>query len=453
MATNEIEKPDTSISSKHSQSPQDNVPQSAPTPAPAKQVDTSPSSKLAEAKQFILSVAANISSQPLLTYDPNVWGVLTAISNNVRKRPQVLSLPQFYLVEICLRKRVSNEGAEQSLNCDVSVYLKDIRFSSSDCVIRICSVNGTFFNWERLRKNSPELKVQHGDIISFNAPPHDEMLLSRLTQRKVHVQNEKQETKGLGIGAPKGPISLTNFRSLQRSNKQLEDQVLAIDKLRNLNRATVERHENEIKEIKESVTNSYIDQIKEMKILLDVKQKELIEVNRVSAEQKHAIEYLNERFSASMQLCTEANERIMNQKASIADFKGREKREKAVVDLKAVVKKTQSKAQEELQRLSDIALKRDRLLSFACLLGCPSCLGKSSTQVEDLVPKLQVEELEHEIKGLRKHLETEKAAREEAWSKVSALEIEINAAMRDLLQAFYSTTEKISILLAKQQEQ
>ncbi|TYI50662.1 hypothetical protein E1A91_D12G117900v1 [Gossypium mustelinum] len=543
MVTNEIEKPDTSISSKHSQSPQDNVPQSAP--APAKQVDTSPSSKLVDVKQFMLSVAANISSQPLPTYDPNVWGVLTAISNNARKRPQgmnmLLSADEHWIGRLVedmsfriesrwvstkhckiYRKRVSNEGAEQSLNCDVSVYLKDM------------SVNGTFFNWERLRKNSPELKVQHGDIISFNAPPHHELAFAFVyrdalksahsvegacAKRKVDELNcENKRQKGLGIGAPEGPISLDDFRSLQRSNKelrkQLEDQVLAIDKLRNENRATVECHENEIKEIKESVANSYLDQIKEMKILLDVKQKELIEVNRVSAEQKHAIEDLNERFSASMQSCTEANERIMNQKASIAELKvqleeerdqRREEREKAVVDLKAAVQRAQSEAQEELQRLSDIALKREKELEEA-INKLEESLGKSSTQVEDLVSKLedtrqklvnsdnkvrqleaqvseakqasanarkQVEELEHEIKGLRKHLETEKAAREEAWSKVSVLELEINAAMRDLdyerrrlkgarerimlretqLRAFYSTTEEISILFAKQQEQ
>ncbi|KAH1073633.1 hypothetical protein J1N35_025961 [Gossypium stocksii] len=302
MATNEIEKPDTSISSKHSQSPQDNVPQSAP--APAKQVDTSLSSKLVDAKQFILSVAANISSQHLPTYDPNVWGVLTAISNNARKRPQgmnmLLSVDEHWIGRLLedmsfriesrlvstkhcriYRKRVSNDGAEQSLNCDVSVYLTDI------------SVNETFFNWERLRKNSPELKVQHGDIISFNAPPHHDAELAfafvyRYALKSAHsvegacakrktdeLTCEKKRQKCLGISAPEGPISLDDFRSLQQSNKelrkQLEDQVLAIDKLRNENRATVERHENEIKEIKESVANSYLDQMKEMKILLDVK--------------------------------------------------------------------------------------------------------------------------------------------------------------------------------------
>ena len=44
----------------------------------------------------------------------------------------------------------------------------------------------------------------------------------------------------------------------------------------------------------------------------------------------------------------------------------------------------------------------------------------------------RVEELEQETARLRKELESEKAAREEAWAKVSLLELEINAAMRDL---------------------
>lgn len=64
----------------------------------------------------------------------------------------------------------------------------------------------------------------------------------------------------------------------------------------------------EMKEIKESVTKSYLDQLKTLHDMLDAKQKELAEVNRISAEQKHAIEDLNERLSASMQSCTEANE-------------------------------------------------------------------------------------------------------------------------------------------------
>ena len=48
------------------------------------------SSPSMNSKDSIVSVAANIASQPLQNYDSNVWGVLTAISNNARKRRQVL---------------------------------------------------------------------------------------------------------------------------------------------------------------------------------------------------------------------------------------------------------------------------------------------------------------------------------------------------------------------------
>ena len=88
MATNKEEKSETPISSKPSPSLKDNASQSAS--SQPKENETSPPSKVPlSPKQFIVSVAANISSQPLPSYDPNVWGVLTAISNNARKRYQV----------------------------------------------------------------------------------------------------------------------------------------------------------------------------------------------------------------------------------------------------------------------------------------------------------------------------------------------------------------------------
>ncbi|XWS77176.1 hypothetical protein CRYUN_Cryun01aG0239100 [Craigia yunnanensis] len=500
MATNEEEKPETPISSKPSPSPKDNVSQSAS--SQPKQTDISPPSK---------------GMNMLLTADEHCIGRLVD-DTSFRIESNSVSAKHCKIY----RKRDTNEDTQQSSNCYASVFLKDM------------STNGSYLNWERLRKNSPELKIQHGDIISFSAPPQHELAFAfvyREVLRSVpsaegacakrksdEVACENKRLKGIGIGAPEGPISLDDFRSLQRSNrelrKQLEDQVLTIDTLRNENRATVECHENAIKEIKESVANSYLDQLKELKILLDVKQKELVEVNRISAEQKHAIEDLNERLSASMQSCTEANERMKSQKASVAEIKvqldeerdqRREEREKATVDLKAAVQRAQSEAQEELQRLSDVALKREKEQQEV-INKLEESLGKSSSQVEGLVSKLEdirqklvnsdnkvrqletqvseaqqasanarkkVEELEHEMKGLRKELETEKAAREEAWAKVSALELEINAAMRDLdyerrrlkgarerimlretqLRAFYSTTEEISVLFAKQQEQ
>lgn len=41
------------------------------------------------AEELIFSVASNVASQPLQNSNPEVWGVLTAINNNARKRKQV----------------------------------------------------------------------------------------------------------------------------------------------------------------------------------------------------------------------------------------------------------------------------------------------------------------------------------------------------------------------------
>lgn len=65
-----------------------------------------------------------------------------------------------------------------------------------------------------------------------------------------------------------------------------------------------------MKELKDSVSKSYIDQLSQLNQSLVAKDKELEELSRVSTEQKHGIEDLNERLSASMQSCMEANEII-----------------------------------------------------------------------------------------------------------------------------------------------
>ncbi|XLU54410.1 hypothetical protein S245_049058, partial [Arachis hypogaea] len=137
--------------------------------------------------------------------------------------------------------------------------------------------------------------------------------------------SESKRLKGLGIGAPEGPISLDDFRSLQRSNtelrKQLENQVVLIDTLRNDNRVAADRHESELQSAKKSVAKCYLDQLKELQQSVDLKYKELGDVNRVTAEQKYAIEDLNKRLSASMQSCAEANAIISSQKVNIAELK------------------------------------------------------------------------------------------------------------------------------------
>ncbi|XP_058102448.1 uncharacterized protein LOC131246384 isoform X2 [Magnolia sinica] len=509
-----------------------------------KQKDISPAKPSRSAIEFILSIARKLSAQPLQNSEPGAWGVLTAISANARKRPQgmniLLSADEHWLGRLVGDTRFQIEGGAVSANhCKIyrkHVAAKDVEQTSNltTVFLKDNSTNGTFLNWEKLKKQSPEAQVQHGDIISFVAAPHNELALafvyreicksgdlengSALKRKSDEFVSENKRLKGLGIGAPEGPISLDDVRSLQRSNtdlrKQLESHVHTIETLRSETRAAVVRHENEVKELKESVSLSYLDKIKELQHELEVKQKELAEVSTISAERQHAVEDLNERLSASIQSRVDADEIIHSQKATISELEvqlddernqRREEREKAVADLKAALQRAQAEAQEEIKRQADAALRQERELQEVIsklqesdkesralvetlrskLEDARESVVVSEKKVRQLEAQLHEEQLaaangrkkaellESEVKRLRKELESEKVAREEAWAKVSALVLEMSAAIRDLsmekqrfqgareriilretqLRAFYSTTEEISALFTKQQEQ
>lgn len=66
----------------------------------------------------------------------------------------------------------------------------------------------------------------------------------------------------------------------------------------------------ELKDLKESVSQSYVNELKDLRYSLEVKQKELTDISIVSAERQQAIQDLNERLSASMQSRIEAGEII-----------------------------------------------------------------------------------------------------------------------------------------------
>lgn len=66
----------------------------------------------------------------------------------------------------------------------------------------------------------------------------------------------------------------------------------------------------EMKDLKESISESYLGQLKELQHLLEAKEKELMDSNRTTCEQKHTVDDLNERLGATMQSCVEANEII-----------------------------------------------------------------------------------------------------------------------------------------------
>ncbi|KAL6008001.1 hypothetical protein ACLOJK_033506 [Asimina triloba] len=453
-----------------------------------------------DAKDSILSVARKLANQPLQNFEPAVWGVLTAISNVARQRSRGMHI-LLRAEEHCLGRSVADSHflivgyGVSAYHC--KIYRKQVASQDAE---QTASFNTVF-----LKDNSHQ---------SFNS----DVPTSMTVFCKDEFLSENKRLKGLGIGAPEGPVSLDDVRSLQRSNKdlrkQLESHVHTIETVRAESRAIVVRHENEMKELRESISQSYIDKIKKLSHELDVKQKELADASTISAERQHAAKDLTERLSASIQSRADADQIIQSQKATISELdtrlieeqkERREEREKATADLKAALQRAQFEAQEEIKRQNDAALRQERGLQEAiCKL--QESDKESRALVETLRSKLEdaresfvvsekkvrrlevqlreeqlsaangrkrAEILELEVKRLKKEVENEKVAREEAWAKVSALELEMAAAIRELsiekqrfqgareriilretqLRAFYSTTEEISALFAKQQEQ
>ncbi|KAF0911076.1 hypothetical protein E2562_005459 [Oryza meyeriana var. granulata] len=413
---------------------------------------------------------------------------------------------------------------ELNRNEPVPVFLKDT------------SSNGTFINWTKLKKTSPPTKLNHGDIISFVSAPHDnasyafvyrevnaagctENEVTILKRKSAEIRSESKRLKGLGIGSSDGPVSLDDVRRLEKSNaelrEQLEEHVVTIETLRTQIKRSEVQHEKELKELKEITSSSYLDQAKSLQQTLEDKQKQIDSLSTSNTELQNSIKDLDERLSAYKQSRAEADEIIQSQKSNICELEAqlseernlrREERDKAAEDLKSALHKVNAEAQEEIKRLAEAYLRQQReqkevisklqesekeirLLVETLrskLEDTRENLVTSERKARELEAQLQDEQLvsannqkksdklEMELRKVKKELEHEKqAAREEAWAKVSALELEIAATIRDLsiekqryqgareriilretqLRAFYSTTEEISSLFAKQQEQ
>ncbi|KAF3321296.1 FHA domain-containing protein [Carex littledalei] len=482
-------------------------------------------------EEEIRAVAQKLADEPLQI--PGVWGVLTAISYNARQRNQGMNIQLSWNGHRIGR---SVEDSRFQINCPKisATHCHIYKAPGSKVYVNDRSTNGTYLNWSKLTKGLPH-RLCHGDILSFAALPHDgksyayvyrevcgarslENDTATLKRQREEVMSECKRQKGIGIGSADGPVSLDDVRSLQRSNsdlrQQLESHVRTIENLRNGNRESLARHENEVKELKETISSSFDKNIKELKHALDEKHKELDLLNTVKVELESSTKDLNERLSALKQSCADADEIILSQKSTISELEKqleeerklrREEREKATEDLKFALEKVQAEAKEETKRQAN-NYQRQHKEQQEVINKLQECEKESRLLVETLRSKLedarenlitsekkarqlesQVQEeqllstnskkrceaLESELRSLKDELENEKVAREEAWAKVSALELEIAAAIQDLsmekqrfqgarerlilretqLRAFYSTTEEISALFAKQQDQ
>lgn len=296
--------------------------------------------------------------------------------------------------------------------------------------------------------------------------------------------------------------------------EQLEAHVVTIETLKTERKIAEVQHEKELKEFKEITSSSYLDQTNSLQLALEKKQKQLDSFSTLNTELQNSIKDLDERLSASKQSRADADEIIHSQKANICELEEQlseernlrmEERDKAAEDLKSALHKVQAEAQDKMERQTEAYLKQQkeqkefilklqdseketRLLVEALrskLEDSRESNVTSEKKVRELETQLQEEQLvsansrkksdnlETELRKLKKELENEKVAREEAWAKVSSLELEVAATMRDLslekrryqgarervilretqLRAFYSTTEEISSLFSKQQEQ
>ncbi|KAB8090004.1 hypothetical protein EE612_015058 [Oryza sativa] len=344
----------------------------------------------------------------------------------------------------------------------------------------------------------------------------NEVTILKRKSEDIHSERKRLKGLGIGSSdGPVSLDDVRRLeKSNAELREQLEEHVVTIETLRTQIKISEAQHEKELKELKEITSSTYVDQAKSLQQTLEYKQKQIDSLSTSNTELQNSIKDLDERLSAYKQSRAEADEIIQSQKSNICELEAqlseerdlrREERDKAAEDLKSALHKVNAEAQEEIKRQAEAHLRQQReqkevisklqesekeirLLVETLrskLEDTRENLVTSEKKARELEAQLQDEQLvsannqkksdklEMDLRKVKKELEHEKAAQEEAWAKVSALELEIAATIRDLsiekqryqgareriilretqLRAFYSTTEEISSLFAKQQEQ
>eukprot|EP00250_Pteridium_aquilinum_P010196 c19207_g1_i1 orf=387-3377(-) len=536
----------------------------SPAPSSPQMVVNSKDSVQAGADQNL----ASAHSLPAVSSRHDAWGVLTAISDKAKLRTQGSQI-LLYDSEHILGRSVKDPSCQfDSLNVSAkhcTIFRKRFKADES-CIplqgtepisaerflvyIKDSSSNGTFINCQKLKRGSPEARIKDGDIISLvNAPEHENAfaflyqeikpnaptalthlpngsVISALKRKSLYDgdialdsnSGDSKRVKGLGIGGPDGPVSLDDVRRLQRSNEELRNQLeahlLTIEKLRAESRAATARHDAEIKELRETLSAAFLDQIQDLRSELGKKEKELESCTSLCAQQQSQLEDRNRSLAAAIQSRQDADEVIKSQKLNIVELKEqledersqrRSERERAETDLRAAVERARSEATEELKRQSESAAQqlREYLEMINKLQEADrenrSLIETLRSKLDDAretlvkaertsralelrlqdeescsaVARKKIAEKELELQCAAKELQEEKAAKEKALSRLSSVEVEMETAIRDLeveqqrlqgarerivlretqLRAFHSTAEEIAMLQQRQQEQ
>ncbi|KAH9553044.1 hypothetical protein CY35_09G099300 [Sphagnum magellanicum] len=378
-------------------------------------------------KYDVKSMAQKVASHPVSI----VWGLLTAVSEKARARPQgttiVLCGSEHILgrtvkEEVCRIESLNVSGMHCTISrrvCDADGKVQPLNheFSPGDRVmicIKDSSSNGTFVNNQKLQRNGAEVELQHGDIVSLVGPPEHEDV-------EEGGGAECKRSRGLGTGGPDGPVSLNDVRRLQRSNEELRQQLeahtLATEKLRSDYRASEAVHDVELKEVRASITQKYAAQIDDMQVELSARANELEESAAMISHQQSTIEDLKQHLAVAAKSRLDAEEAIESHKGIIQELENRLEDERT--------QHSKDKAKAEAKSKAD--LDRVRIESAEELKHVLESAALQHKQQQDIILTLQESDKENRLaaENLRKKLDIERAAVVAAEEKGRRLEAQL----------------------------
>ncbi|XP_024525320.1 protein lava lamp-like isoform X2 [Selaginella moellendorffii] len=410
-------------------------------------------------------MAEQILQEPLPAgVNDRTWGVLSALSDAAKKRAQgqhmFLTLPEHTLGRMVadtlflfdspsisgrhcriFRKNITPDDGKSG-----AVYIKDSRYlflccfeSSTSGGCCVFSSNGTYVNGQRLRKDSPEFRLQHGDVISLAALP--ELALaengfayvfrdtSSGLKRKPEVELSKNEDgkrmKMSGSGIGDGPVNLADVRRLERSNQELRQKLeLECNKSDSLNadlRAAKSSTESIVREAVDQCKSVYTQKLADLQAELSTKASSMEEFSAKCVQQESVIEDLNNRLKGAAQSRMEAEEALKNFKAN------REELEKQLEDERS----QRRKERQEIEAQHKSAVDRIRTEAEQDSNRQAEAFSRQRGQLEDKMAALQdsVTEYRVQIESQRKQLgmqEEERETRMNFEKKGQELQIQLN---------------------------
>ncbi|KAH8951403.1 hypothetical protein BDL97_09G026100 [Sphagnum fallax] len=398
----------------------------------------------------VLAMAQRVATKPLPISRSDLWGLLTAVSDRARKRPQGFHI-MLHSSEHLLG-RIVKEASCQFESPNVSarhcaIYRKLLGPDGQNvpsnhiqgpgdrlvACIKDFSSNGTYINQRRLQRNGDEAELVHGDVISLlGAPENDNAFAfvyrevlgptngtgpssschphkrkgSSAEDAEEGVCGDGKRIRGLGSGVHDGPISFSDVQQLQRANDELQEElkahVLTIEKLQSEYHLAEDRHALEIKEVRTSITKKFLSQLDEMQTMLTQREKELEASAAVCGHQQSTLEELKQQLAFATQSQLEAEDVINSQRTTIQEL------EKVLEDEQMQHMKERAEAEgslrEELERVRNEALEE--------LNSHKEAVSSMQMQQEDLLVLLKDAEKEHQLvsEGLQMKLVSEKAA-------------------------------------------